>query len=121
MLRLCQDKFMVNWPIKLALLLTCLVLPGLAAAESMPQQRIELAYDVYLGGFLAGSVDLTVEHGKGRYLISTTSRSHGLLDFLIELRRRPSKTLLRPVQPVPLSRCKIAWYSALKGSIVPGK
>ena len=88
MLRLCQDKFMVNWPIKLALLLTCLVLPGLAAAESMPQQRIELAYDVYLGGFLAGSVDLTVEHGKGRYLISTTSRSHGLLDFLIELRRR---------------------------------
>jgi len=79
---------MVNWPIKLAVLLACLIPPSLAVGESLPQRRIELAYDVYLGGFLAGSVDLTTEQTDARYLITTTSRSHGLLDFLIELRRR---------------------------------
>ena len=88
MLRSCHVNIMVNWLIKLAALLACVVPPSLAAGGLVPEQRIELAYDVYLGGFFAGSVDLTTEQINARYLIATTSRSHGLLDFLIELRRR---------------------------------
>lgn len=97
MVRLLDAIVIVKFAAAPALLAFCLFWSGLAAAESTAHRRIELAYDVYLGGFLAGSVDLTVEQHDGRYDIATTSRSHGLLDFLIEFRRR-NKTVGRIVE-----------------------
>ncbi|MDP6688315.1 MAG: DUF3108 domain-containing protein [Alphaproteobacteria bacterium] len=92
MLRLFDAKIIVKYLAAPAILVFCLVWPRLAPAELIGQRHVELAYDVYLGGFLAGSVDLTVDHADGRYEIAATSRSHGLLDFLIEFRRRNKTT-----------------------------
>lgn len=72
----------------LVIFASILALPGRAGSESAQRQRIDLAYNIYLGGFLAGSVDVTVEADEKQYRIFTVSRSHGVLDFLVKFRRR---------------------------------
>ncbi|MDA1098330.1 MAG: DUF3108 domain-containing protein [Proteobacteria bacterium] len=62
--------------------------PGRAENDSEPRPRIELAYNIYLGGFLAGTVDLTVEADGKHYRINSAFRSHGVLDFLIGFKRQ---------------------------------
>lgn len=62
--------------------------PGFAGSDSMPNQPIELAYNIHLGSFLAGTVDLTIESDGKHYRIHSDSRSQGMLDFLIGFRRR---------------------------------
>jgi hypothetical protein len=76
------------YSIVLVLCVAGLALPSHAGSESTQRQRIELAYDVYLAGFLAGFVDVTVETDDKQYRINVVSRSHGVLDFLINFRRQ---------------------------------
>ncbi|MBT3533070.1 MAG: DUF3108 domain-containing protein [Rhodospirillaceae bacterium] len=45
-----------------------------------------LAYDIFVAGILAGSVEIVAQSKSKTYRIETTARSHGFLDFLIEFR-----------------------------------
>jgi hypothetical protein len=64
-----------------------LALPGFADGKTARPLRIELAYDVYLAGVLAGSVDLTITSDGNRYSIKSVSRSEGVLELLVNFRR----------------------------------
>ncbi len=83
-----QAKVASIYLIILALFAPSLALPGHAGSYSPRLQRIDLGYDIYLGGFLAGSVDLTIESDGKRYKINSASRSHGVLDILFNFRRQ---------------------------------
>jgi len=63
-------------------------LPGRAGSDVARLQRLELAYNIYLGGFLAGSIDVTIASDGKRYRINNVARSHGVLDFLVNFRRQ---------------------------------
>ncbi|MBL6952261.1 MAG: DUF3108 domain-containing protein [Alphaproteobacteria bacterium] len=65
-----------------------LALPGHAGSDLARSQRLELAYNIYLGGFLAGSVDVTIALDGKRYRINNVARSHGVLDLLVNFRRQ---------------------------------
>ena len=77
-------------PLVVFAVLLCAIIGGAAADTASPKQtyNVVLSYDVFLGGILAGTVDLNVARIGQDYDISSVSRSHGLLDFLIELRRQ---------------------------------
>ncbi|HIF10313.1 MAG TPA: DUF3108 domain-containing protein [Sneathiellales bacterium] len=65
-----------------------LAVSSAARSDSTAVKPIELAYDIFIGGFLAGTVDITFRSGIDRYHIISTGRSHGVLDFLIGFRGR---------------------------------
>ncbi|MBT7287760.1 MAG: DUF3108 domain-containing protein [Rhodospirillaceae bacterium] len=58
------------------------------AAAQTRDHGVALSYDIFLGGFLSGTVDLSAKITDGHYHITTISSTHGVLDYLIELRRR---------------------------------
>lgn len=88
MIRIFQIRRVFISLITLAFFAVAAPSPGHAGGDSARPQRIELAYNIYLGGLLAGSVDLRLESDGRHYSISSVARSHGLLDYLISFRRR---------------------------------
>jgi hypothetical protein len=78
------------------------VLAGLIVAGPAWSTELRLAYDIRLGGFSAGSIDLKVELTDRRYSIEAETRSRGLVDALIGFRSQTRSfgerqgTTLRP-------------------------
>ena len=74
------------------------------AAELLKTGRIALAYDIYLGGFLAGMVDLEARLNGTDYMIRSESRTLGILDFLVgfvgqaEVAGKANDAVIRPTR-----------------------
>ena len=51
------------------------------AAE--PETRVDLAYEIYLGGFHVGTLRLRAEIAEQRYHLVADTRSRGVIDLLI--------------------------------------
>ncbi len=64
------------------------MVPGVARCDSVEFRTITLAYDVFIGGILVGSTDITLHAEAAGYRITSKERSHGFLDFLIAFRGR---------------------------------
>lgn len=64
------------------------ITPGVAQSDSVEHRTISLAYDIFIGGILVGSTDITLQAEAAGYRITSMARSHGFLDFLIEFRGR---------------------------------
>jgi hypothetical protein len=63
-----------------------LTVSGPARSDSATVEPVRLAYDIFIGGILAGTVDVTFQSMAGSYHIVSTARSHGILDFLVGFR-----------------------------------
>lgn len=57
-----------------------------AAANPAGAADVALAYEIRLGGFLAGAIDLKLELEFERYGISAQTRSRGFIDLLVGFR-----------------------------------
>ena len=64
------------------------MVPGVARCDSVEFRTITLAYDIFIGGILVGSTDITLHAEAAGYRITSKARSHGFLDFLIAFRGR---------------------------------
>lgn len=53
-------------------------------AELSPVKNLQLAYDIFIGDMLAGSVDIYVNADLKRYIIEGRARSYGIFEFLSE-------------------------------------
>ena len=60
-----------------------MIASGGARGDSAYFGRMSLAYDIFIGGILAGSVDISLRADETGYSIKSMARSHGFLDFLI--------------------------------------
>lgn len=63
-----------------------LTVSGAARSESAAVKPVGLAYDIFIGGILAGTVDVTFQSMADSYHIVSTARSRGVLDFFIGFR-----------------------------------
>ena len=74
-------------PLAAAVAVLTLAASLLAAAASPAvasgPRRLELTYEIYYGGFLSGSLDVTVDATEGRYQMASRLRSRGAIDMLI--------------------------------------
>jgi len=65
---------------------TLIIYSNPSHADSTAAQNLKLAYDIFIGDFLTGSVNIEVDTELKRYMVKSQLRSHGLLDFLFEYR-----------------------------------
>lgn len=71
-------------PIVIALL--ALLFSAAADAESAERTSVALDYEIRLGGFHAGAVQLTATFDANRYRIAATTQSRGFIDMLVGFR-----------------------------------
>ena len=50
-------------------------------AELLPIKNLKLAYDIFVGGMLSGSIDISANVEPDRYIFESRARSHGLFAF----------------------------------------
>ena len=56
-------------------------------ADSSPIKNLKLAYDVFIGDMLAGSLDIDASADLEGYIIESHARSHGVFEFLTAYRK----------------------------------
>jgi hypothetical protein len=55
-------------------------------AKSARAEELGLAYEIHLGGFRAGSIELKVELAEAQYAVAASTRTRGLVDALVGFR-----------------------------------
>ena len=55
-------------------------------SSSLHSNQLRLVYDIFIGGFRSGHVDLSVGLDEGRYKLFAITQSAGLIDYLVGFR-----------------------------------
>ena len=74
---------MIKSLVTLCIFVVHIAASGAAHGASAHFGKVSLAYDIFIGGILAASVDILFRDDAAGYSIKSTARSHGFLDFLI--------------------------------------
>lgn len=72
----------MSYILKLGVLLVSLFWIKSSLADTASMKNLKLAYDVFVGGMLAGSVDINAHNDLERYIIESQAHSQGIFEFL---------------------------------------
>jgi len=65
---------------------TCCVSPSEARNTNVYSQQLHLTYDIFVGGFHSGQIDLSVKFEENNYELFAITKSAGLIDYLVGFR-----------------------------------
>jgi len=65
---------------------TCCISPSEARNANLHSQQLYLTYDIFVGGFHSGQIDLSVKFEENNYELFAITKSAGLIDYLVGFR-----------------------------------